>query len=238
MLYVIDTETTGHHKDNEVPEIVELAILDPFNHPTTKSSPPNAIVERFNPTKAMAWGAIGTHHILPEELKNCRPSEKAKELFPADAKYIVGHNVDYDWKALGSPDVKRICTLAISRRLWPEIDHTLSAMIYFIHQDDMRSARNALKNAHSAEADCHFSWKILNYAMNKEGKTWEDGIEKIWEWAEQCRIPTHWSFGKFKGHPIKAADRGYLQWCLRQPDFDPYVIIAVKQALGVSTAQS
>jgi len=47
---------------------------------------------------------------------------------------------------------------------------------------------------------------------------------------QDCPPSTQAPFGKFKDQPIAAADRGYASWCARQPDFDPYVIVALKRA--------
>lgn len=40
---------------------------------------------------------------MPSDLEGCDPSSDCR--LP-DCKFIVGHNVDFDWKALGSPEVK------------------------------------------------------------------------------------------------------------------------------------
>ena len=51
------------------------------------------------------------------DLIDCDPSYTVK--LPPDAEYIIGHNVDFDWKALGQPNVKRICTQALARHGCP-----------------------------------------------------------------------------------------------------------------------
>ena len=41
---------------------------------------------------------------------------------PEGIEYLVGHNVDYDWKVIGQPEIKRICMLALCRSFFPALD--------------------------------------------------------------------------------------------------------------------
>jgi len=217
---ILDTETTTNKGTPERPlEVVELA-WRPLDTPEGTCS-------RYKPRMPPALGALSVHHILMSELQGCPPSTQAPQDLPA-ARYWIGHNIDFDWKALGSPaGPKRICTLALSRSLWPECDsHTLSAMMYFT-QGTTPETRERLRSAHSALADCDFVFDLLQPIMSLL-KTRD--LEQLWKLSEEARIPKTWTVGKFKDQPIAAADRGYASWCARQPDFDPYVIVALKRA--------
>src|SRR5690606_38893005 len=102
----------------------------------------------YKPSKPSTFGAMAVHHILPHELEGCPPSSECK--LPADAEYIVGHNVDYDWEAVGKPNVKRICTCAMARWVWPEADsHSQSALLYMTLGATDR-IRKRLMDAHRA----------------------------------------------------------------------------------------
>ena len=57
---------------------------------------------------------------MDEELVDCPPASNFR--LPKDLQYLIGHNIDFDWQAVGQPDVKRICTLALARKVWPEAD--------------------------------------------------------------------------------------------------------------------
>lgn len=219
---ILDTETTTNKATPERPlEVVELAWL-----PLGMSSVPGGFRSLYKPTMPCTWGATAVHHILPEELLDKRPSAQAPKDLPK-ATYWIGHNIDFDWNALGQPSVKRICTLALSRSLWPECDaHTLSAMMYFT-QGANESTRKRLRGAHAATADCEFVLDLLGAITHKTGVT---DLASLWELSEEARIPKTWSFGKFKDQPIAAADRGYAAWCARQPDFDPYYLVALRKA--------
>lgn len=217
---ILDTETNDKEdKPNAPLEVIELAWI-------SLDGGFGGFAQRYKPNRPPAWGALSAHHILMSELEGCPPSSQApKDLPPAD--YWIGHNIDFDWKALGQPSVRRICTLALARSLWPELDsHTLSSLMYFT-QGATPQTRERLRNAHAATADCEFVLDILQTIMQVT-KTRE--LEPLWELSEEARIPKVWTFGKFKGQPIEAADRGYAAWCNKQPDFDPYVIVALKRA--------
>jgi len=56
-----------------------------------------------------------------------------------------------------------------------------------------------------------------------------DDLESLYLFSEESRIPTVMTFGKFKGEPISAVDRGYMNWYRRQPDTDPYVLEAFRR---------
>ena len=221
-ILVLDTETTGHYDEQAKPEVIELAY-------SSLSFPEMGLFEpfqaRFRPISAITYGAMAVHHIIPSDLVDCPSSKEAK--LPADTSMLIGHNIDYDWEALGSPDgVRRICTLAISRALFPELDgHSLGAMTYWFARDKAK-ARELLRGAHSASVDVSIAYELfanlLEYMKVHQSRVFST-IDQVWEWAENCRIPVVWSFGKHKGQPIKGTDRGYLNWCLRQLDMDPYV---------------
>jgi len=212
---ILDTETT----DFENCEVMELAWI-PLDDPL------KPFLRRYRPTKAPTFGAAAVHNIILDDVKDCAPATQAPGDVP-DATYWIGHNVDFDWRALGQPRVKRICTLALSRRLWPECDsHSLGAMMYFTHGQNA-STQARVRQAHSALDDVLMTKDLLNIIC-KVAKI--DDLDTLYEESEDARIPRLWTFGKFKGQPIEAADRGYANWCRKQPDFDPYVLEALKRA--------
>jgi len=106
---IFDIEATD--KDN--PVLIEAAwvALDSISPFTLGEE----FHQRYNPGKPISLGALATHHILDEELVDCPPASSFT--LPADATYLIGHNIDFDWSAIGQPDIKRICTLALSRIL-------------------------------------------------------------------------------------------------------------------------
>jgi len=219
--YIFDSETTGFKE----PRLVEAAYLKLSS--IDGLSVAEEFLMRYNPGKPIELGALATSHILDEELVDCPPHDAFK--LPADAEYLIGHNVDYDWDVIGRPDIKRICTKALSSSLWPEADsHSQSAMIYMHYRAE---ARELLRNAHAALDDVQncrrLLIKIIEALAAQQGRpvsSWEE----LWQHSEEARIPKIISFGKHKGMAIADLPSDYKAWLLRQPDLDPYLIKALQ----------
>ena len=206
---IFDTETTSITEA----EIIEAAWIQPDGT--------GEYCERFMPEGDISLGAMATHHIIPADLDGCRPSS----VFALPSvDYLIGHNVDFDWKAAGEPAVKRICTLALSRWLFPEIDsHSQTAMMY--HLFPKEEAREHCKNAHNALADVKVCRMILDALVDEmESRDIPAGNwEEIWQASETARIPTVMTFGKHKDTAVKDVPRDYMRWYLGQADTDEYL---------------
>lgn len=217
---ILDTETTRAKpgKNGEPVEVIELAWR------ATDSEVCH--IRRYYPQYPMTLGAIAVHKILPSELAQQPPSSSAAGDLPV-AEYWIGHNIDFDWSALGKPPVRRICTLALARAVWPELDsHTLSACIYHV-LGLTEETRTKLLSAHSAAADIEFCRIVYQALAAKLGAT---SIERMHVLSEEARIPKIMTFGKFADQPISAVDKGYASWYARQPDPDPYLLVAFRRA--------
>jgi exodeoxyribonuclease X len=207
---IFDTEATGIKEAVLIEAAwVELESIDPFivNNP---------FVQRYNPGKTITLGALATHHIMDEELVDCPPASSFT--LPKNLKYIIGHNVDFDWEVIGRPEVKRICTLALARKLWRDLDsHNQSALLYFLERN---TAREQLRNAHSALIDVGICAVILDHICRElDIKT----IEDLYTESEKARTPTTMPFGKHKGVLLADIPSNYKHWLLGQGDVDPYL---------------
>lgn len=218
MIRVLDTETTGIDE----PQCIELAHRDVALVDGLIDSPEESrFCQRYLPSKPIAFGAMATHHIRLEDLEGCPPHTQAK--IPEGTEYLIGHNIDFDWKVLGSPNVRRICTLAMARKMWPDMDsHTQGAIMYRLWPE---TAAQRLRNAHNAGADVDMCVDILAH-MCKMIRP--ESIEALWQFSEKARVPTVMPFGKHKGEPIAAIPSDYKSWLLRQPDVDPYLVKALR----------
>lgn len=123
---IIDTETTGIDE----PEPVEIAYVAIDIYALVIAG--GSWCGRFKPSKPISLGAMATHHILDEELTDAPPASSFQ--LPEGVEYIIGHNVDYDWRAIGEPPVKRIDTCSMCRHLWPDADR-LAARGGNLYQD-------------------------------------------------------------------------------------------------------
>jgi exodeoxyribonuclease X len=213
---IFDSETTGLDK----PEIIETAWV--AVDVAANVIPPGGQCNRWKPSKAIALGAMATHHVMDEDLAECPPASSFK--LPDGVEYLIGHNVDFDWRAIGEPPVRRIDVLSMCRALWPDADsHSQGAMLYLLERDH---AREDLKRAHSAAADVMNCRKILSHVIAKAGPF--ETFEQLWQASERMRIPRFMPYGKHKGEPISRVPRDYRAWLSRQPDVDPYLLIALR----------
>ena len=207
---IFDTEATGI-KD---PVLIEAAWIEVDSLETLALS--NPFEQRYNPGKPITLGALATHHIMDEELVDCPPASSFA--LPDHIDYIIGHNIDFDWEVIGKPEVKRICTLALARKIWPDLDsHTQSALLYYLER---RSARIQLRNAHSALIDVGICAVILNHIRHQLNVK---SIEDLYAESEKARVPTTMPFGMHKGLPLADIPSDYRKWLLGQKDIDPYL---------------
>lgn len=224
---ILDTETTG--LDN--PDVIQLATTMPVATPAPGLSHLPVVSQFFAPAKSISIAALAVHHIIAEDLTGAAPWP-GHWTPPGGVKWIVGHNVDFDWKAIGSPDVRRIDTLALSRSLWPDIEsHSLGALLYFLWPH--HRARELLRSAHSADQDVLICAILLDEILARRPmSSWEE----VWQASERARIPLRMPLGKYgpqNGKPgmlieeLRERDPNYVGWCLRQ-DFDPYLLKALR----------
>jgi len=217
--YIIDTETTGLIDPIQV---ISLATAPTADNLAPCETAPSEVF--FCPSKPIEWGAMATHGVLMEDLEGKRPADEA--CLPVDCTHIIAHNADFDWKALGQPKVKRICTLALARDAWPELDsHTLGALMYYT-QGCTASTRDLLKGAHGAGYDVGLLALLLPILVEHFAAT---SVEHLWQICEEARIPKIMSFGKYRGQPVHAVDGGWISWYRRQEDPDPYLLKAFKR---------
>lgn len=212
--YIFDTETTGMVKPIHLVESALLPVTFYKGQPFLAGEPE---VVRWNPEKPIEFAAMATHFIEDEHVVDC-PSHSRFQL-PGDAQYLIGHNIDYDWEVIGKPDVKRICTLALSRVLWPDVSHKQLALLYML---DPFAARNLGRGAHSAGADVEMCCHVLRHIVRKLGRmpSWE----LLWELSEEARIPKTMPFGKHEGTELTKLPKDYVRWCLKNlTDVDPYL---------------
>lgn len=178
----------------------------------------------------ISYASMAVHHILESDLID-QPNFSTFHL-PQDTRYIIGHNIDYDIRAIqqcgvDTSQIKAICTLALARLVWPNAEaHNISALIYMISKGSEK-AREMLKGAHRADADIILTANILMHIIYQlKIQT----IEELYEASEDARIPRSINFGKHRGTAIVDLPGDYIQWLLRQEDLDPYLRKALENA--------
>jgi exodeoxyribonuclease X len=229
---VFDSEWTGRKPGRQAIEIAYLTLRqggDLFGPVDDAIPEPLAIsasfCQRFKPSVPMTFGAMAVHHILPEELEQCEPAESF--VLPSDVRIIVGHSVDGDWETIGKPDVKRICTYAMSQHLWPDVDgHSQSALLYMLNGATVNQ-RRLLKGAHGALVDVENNVALLEHILlaKPEIRTWS----ALWEFSEEARIPIYAPLKRWEGVKLVDMDDGAIRWCLSQDWLDEYFRVGLER---------
>ncbi|TCM59719.1 exodeoxyribonuclease X [Acinetobacter calcoaceticus] len=228
---ILDTET---HTLNGLP--IEIAYAPIEIHQAKLSVDREQMFDQLYNVgdEKISFAAMAVHHILESDLVD-QPNYREFKL-PAQTQYIIGHNVDYDIRAIeqcgvNTQNIKAICTLALARLVWPDAEaHNISALIYQISRGSEK-ARDMLKGAHRADADIILTANILMHIIHQLNI---QTIEQLYMVSEDARIPRSISFGKHRGSAIKDLPADYVQWLLRQEDLDPYL----RKALENKTVQT
>lgn len=232
--FVIDFEATDATSEAQATEIgycgvafSDKGVLNPLHHPQSMLC---------KPERAISYGAMAITGICEEDVADKPPHTQVVSYYmPVVPAYIVGHNVDYDVQVAKNAGVdtsqyKLICTLAIARKLYPDIEHSLGALLYLFHYNE---ARNHAKQAHSAAVDVRFCVILLRQFCIVAGIT---DMQSLYEFSEAARIPEFMPMGKHKGESISEIattidGRAYFLWVITDITDNPYLIKAVQATL-------
>ncbi len=223
---ILDTET---HTLNGYP--IEVAYAPIQLQQGKISLDKSQIFDQFYQVdEPISYAAMAVHHILESDLID-QPHYTSFRL-PEETLYIIGHNIDYDIRAVqkcgvDTSHIKGICTLALARLVWPDVEaHNISALIYMISKGSEK-ARDMIKKAHRADMDIILTANILMHIVHH---LQIDSIEALYAASEDARIPRVMSFGKHRGTAIADLPNDYIQWLLRQDELDPYLRKALENA--------
>ncbi len=228
---IFDTETTDYQ--NAGMRIIEAAWLElpalPVAVLAADIESLASFRQLYNPLCNISTSSMAIHHIIDDDVKDAPPYTEFA--LPATTTFIVGHNADFDWEAAGKPEhIKRICTLALARRLWPELSSykQVALMYQFMPQ---AVAREKVKTAHTALQDtklCAFLLQQILTELQTRGHM-PTSWEQLWALCEKARIPKVMPFGKHKGEEIKNLPADYTRWLLKQDDLDAYLRVALER---------
>lgn len=216
---ILDTET---HTLNGQPIEIAYAPIEIQNGKLSLDKT-KVFDQLYTVDEPISFAAMAVHHILESDLVGM-PHYSSFQL-PAETTYIIGHNIDYDLRALekcgvNTSKIKAICTLALARRVWPDAEaHNISALIYMISKGSEK-AREMIRKAHRADMDIILTANILMHIVHQLKV---NDLESLYALSEDARIPRSLNFGKHRGTAIAELPADYVQWLMRQEDLDPYL---------------
>jgi exodeoxyribonuclease X len=249
-VFIADTETTGLvdpqaceigwlHVQDTLTEFKQAVVTDPIAFLSDNSYFLSVYEQRFRPTKAIELQASKVTGIYMKDVLHC-PSITTFE-FPKSVKYMIGHNIAYDHRVFGKPDVKLICTKELAQLVFPKDkglkSHKLTTIIEWLYPED---GATLVANAHGAVLDCKLVYLVLLKVLEKlpQVETWEQlaslcsqGKKSYEELNEPLAEMKELPFGKYKGCKFSEVPRDYLVWLSKQDGLSPPLESALKLAL-------
>ncbi|OTG61556.1 DNA polymerase III subunit epsilon [Acinetobacter sp. ANC 4204] len=223
---ILDTET---HTLNGQPIEIAYAPIEIINGKLSLDKS-QVFDQLYTVDEPISFAAMAVHHILESDLVG-QPHYTTFRL-PDETQYIIGHNIDYDIRAIEKcgvnvSNLKAICTLALARLVWPDAEaHNISALIYMISKGSEK-AREMIKKAHRADMDIILTANILMHVVHHLKI---NSMEQLFTASEDARIPRVINFGKHRGTAIAELPADYIQWLMRQDELDPYLRKALENA--------
>lgn len=220
MLRVIDTETCGLQGG-----IVEVASVDVIAGQIV-----NPMSDLISPDRPISHQAMAVHKITEAMVRGKPTIEQAISRYHG-SPYYVAHNASFDRRMLPEMHGEWICTMALSRRLWPGLKYSNQALREALQ---LEVTPPADLHAHRALYDCYVTAALLIRIMSFSG--W-DAPEMIRRMQVQGSFNT-FPFGKYRGQKVDDVakkDPGYLKWMLKNiTDLKPDLRSAMQRALSAT----
>lgn len=218
MLRVIDTETCGLQGG-----IVEVASVDVIAGQIV-----NPMSDLISPDRPISHQAMAVHRITEAMVRGKPTIEQAISRYHG-SPYYVAHNASFDRRMLPEMHGEWICTMALSRRLWPGLKYSNQALREALQ---LEVTPPADLHAHRALYDCYVTAALLIRIMSFSGWDAPEMIRRINVKGSFNTFP----FGKYRGQKVDdvaKSDPGYLKWMLKNiPDLKPDLRSAMQRALS------
>ena len=224
---VVDTECT--HADPDQAEIVELGVAE---HDATTDTwhVKQELFGSMQPMPPAASAVTGISRAMIDQLPTFdQHADLVLRMLNLDKPIWVAHNAQYDRKVLNralqavdselatwvDQNVIWLCTLRLSRHVWPHAEsHAQAYLRYWLDLPVPDSV-----GVHRAGADVHTCAALLTRICEElviqkrlmPDQPWIPQLEKICTSA----VPIHtWPWGKHKGEPLAQLSTDYMLWCV------------------------
>ena len=227
---IFDTETHKLHGDIIEAAYVGIEILEGgyvIRHQDCRSN------DLYKPSEPIDLLTMAIHLIVDEDLENSPSFKEFKFPDNLNPEYLIGHNIDYDIEAItragyNTKHIKRICTLAMARYLWPQLEsHKLPVVALYVSKNRSITAHE-LRFAHCAVTDCDITFQVLKAICEQKQIS---SMEELYQFSEMARTPTHLFWGKWKGVAIDDLETSQLK-SLRDRETDQYLLAALNNELA------
>lgn len=241
---ILDTETDQGHD----PRPIQIATIDML---TGKEW-----VKYFNSGRPISPFTTQIHGITDADVKGLEAFDLSRFTVP---DYLIAHNARFDWRVIGSPEVKLICTVQLARLAFPEWNSYKQGRCIeqlFASQGAIgqKKALALTAHAHDALGDVRMCYLIYKACCERLGVA-ESDFAKMHELSQTATKANFTKrprpkagsqkstsaslelaimpFGKYKGMPIKAIPKSYAKWLLANAtNLEAGLILALKTSVG------
>ena len=181
------------------------------------SCPEGSFIEKLTSINdEMVMDAPVIEKVLPEFLSFC------------EGTVLVAHNASFDRRVLPDMPGEWICTMKLSRRLWPGIKYSNMAL-YKSRKLSVQTPAGL--HHHRALYDCYITAALLIDIMQTSGWT----ADQMVDITGRPALLTTFTFGKYRGKPVSEVaerDPGYLRWLFNNLDnMSPELRLTLKHYL-------
>lgn len=163
----------------------------------------------FNSGRPISPVVIKVHGITDDDVAGLERFELEQFELPA---YLIGHNVRFDWRVIGSPSTKLICTVRLARAAFPEWSaYGQSKCIEQLLGNS--EARKMTIAAHDALGDARMCY-LLYQACCERLEIAPTDFAAAHAIANKASPVSKMPFGKHKGKAIKDVPINYVKWML------------------------
>lgn len=165
-----------------------------------------------NPGRAMPPEASAVHHLIDEDLVGASPVTEVFAKIMDGADIFAAHNAAFEQAFFGGGNKPWICTLKVSRRVWPEApSHSNQALRYW---RKLKVSREAASPAHRATPDAYVTAWILRDLLDHAT------VEEMILWSSEPSLLPRVTFGKHRGKAWSELPLDYLDWLASKSDMD------------------
>lgn len=194
---VIDTET-DQGRDPRPIQVATINVASGFEW-----------MKYFNSGRSISPIVIRVHGITDDDVAGLERFDLAQFELP---KYLIGHNVRFDWRVIGSPSAKLICTVRLARVAFPEWSgYSQSKCIEQLLGKSEASKMTIA--AHDALGDARMCY-LLYQACCERLEVAPTDFAAAHAIANKVNPVSKMPFGKHKGKLIKDVPINYVKWML------------------------